>query len=116
MIDLGFEVDLNIILDAMPTGSNGETADGGTARVTHLFSATMPPAVERLSRKYLRKPAYVTIGQTGEAVDTVEQRVEFINSDAKKQARLIEILRSRQFPAPIVSLFVPGYSNARSSS
>lgn len=69
MVDLGFEVDLNLILDAMPSTSNEETGDIGkesTMRITTLFSATMPPAVERISRKYLRKPAYVTIGQAGE--------------------------------------------------
>ena len=50
-----------------------------------IFSATMPPAVERLTRKYLKKPAIITIGEAGRAVDTVEQRVEFINGDEKKK-------------------------------
>lgn len=50
-----------------------------------MFSATMPPAVERLAKKYLRRPAIVTIGVAGQAVDTVEQRVEFIASEDKKK-------------------------------
>lgn len=50
-----------------------------------MFSATMPPAVERLAKKYLRRPAIVTIGVAGQAVDTVEQRVELINSEDKKK-------------------------------
>ena len=62
--------------------------------MTTLFSATMPAAVQRLALKYLRKPATVTIGNAGEAVDTVEQRVEFIHGEEKKKSRLIEILRS----------------------
>ena len=45
----------------------------------------MPPAVERLARKYLRKPATITIGEAGRAVDTVEQRVEFVTGDEKKK-------------------------------
>jgi ATP-dependent RNA helicase DDX23/PRP28 len=45
----------------------------------------MPPAVERLARKYLRKPAVITIGEAGRAVDTVEQRVEFVTGDEKKK-------------------------------
>lgn len=57
----------------------------GRTRVTTLFSATMPPPVERLSRKYLRKPAVITIGEAGRAVDTVEQRVEFVSGDEKKK-------------------------------
>jgi ATP-dependent RNA helicase DDX23/PRP28 len=50
-----------------------------------MFSATMPPAVERLAKKYLRRPAIVTIGVAGQAVDTVEQRVEFVSGDDKKK-------------------------------
>jgi superfamily II DNA/RNA helicase len=29
-------------------------------RTTYMFSATMPPAVERLARKYLRNPVVVS--------------------------------------------------------
>ena len=53
-----------------------------------MFSATMPPAVERLAKKYLRRPAVVTIGVAGQAVDTVDQRVEMINSEEKKKCVL----------------------------
>jgi ATP-dependent RNA helicase DDX23/PRP28 len=110
MIDMGFEVDLNLILDSMPATfvkpDDNEALYGTDSfkgwRVTTLFSATMPPAVERLSRKYLRKPATVTIGDAGEAVDTVDQRVEFISSDEKKKTRLIEILRNGGYSAPII--------------
>lgn len=109
MVDLGFEIDINVILDSMPaTFIKPDSAEAllGTNewkgwRVTTLFSATMPPAVQRLSMKYLRKPATVTIGNAGEAVDTVEQRVEFIHGEEKKKTRLIEILRSG-LPPPII--------------
>ena len=57
----------------------------GRTRVTTLFSATMPPAVERLARKYLKRPAVITIGEAGRAVDTVEQKVEFVAGDEKKK-------------------------------
>ncbi|TFK76532.1 P-loop containing nucleoside triphosphate hydrolase protein [Pluteus cervinus] len=115
MVHLGFEVDLTFILDALPSETmDGEDAgeqmdvDGqtmvkkGRTRVTTLFSATMPPAVERLARKYLKRPAVITIGEAGRAVDTVEQRVEFINGDEKKKQRLLEILNSGQFASPII--------------
>lgn len=62
----------------------------------------MPPAVERLARKYMRRPAVVTIGVAGQAVDTVEQKVEFISSDDKKKQRLIEILNTQMFAPPII--------------
>jgi ATP-dependent RNA helicase DDX23/PRP28 len=95
MVHLGFEVDLTFILDAAPSNNfppDGMDIDGvdntkeiGRTRVTTLFSATMPSAVERLARKYLRKPAVITIGEAGRAVDTVEQRVEFVTGDEKKK-------------------------------
>lgn len=53
-----------------------------------MFSATMPAAVERLAKKYLRRPAIVTIGVAGQAVDTVDQRVEFISNEEKKKCGL----------------------------
>jgi len=52
----------------------------------------MPPAVERMSKKYLRRPASITIGDANQAVGTVEQRVEFVQSDEKKRSRLLQIL------------------------
>ncbi|KAJ6596806.1 P-loop containing nucleoside triphosphate hydrolase protein [Mycena vulgaris] len=115
MVHLGFEVDLTFILDALPVETmQGEDAgeqmdvDGetmikrGRTRVTTLFSATMPAAVERLARKYLRKPAVITIGEAGRAVDTVEQRVEFVSGDEKKKQKLLEILNSGAYAAPII--------------
>ncbi|KAI5834125.1 P-loop containing nucleoside triphosphate hydrolase protein [Schizophyllum commune Tattone D] len=133
MVHLGFEPDLNFILDQLPaeTMAGEESGDmmvvddsrkhrhddhamdidgeqrmklvkKGRTRVTTLFSATMPPAVERLARKYLRRPAIITIGEAGRAVDTVEQRVEFVNGDEKKKHRLLEILNSGQYPSPII--------------
>lgn len=50
-----------------------------------LYSATMPPSVERLARTYLRRPATITIGDANQAVGTVEQRVEFIAGEDKKK-------------------------------
>ena len=97
MVHLGFEADLTFILDALPNETmqgedtgvqmdvDGEMVKKGRTRVTTLFSATMPPAVERLARKYLKRPAVITIGEAGRAVDTVEQRVEFVSGDEKKK-------------------------------
>ena len=97
MVHLGFEADLTFILDALPSETmqgedmgeqmdvDGEMIKKGRTRVTTLFSATMPAAVERLARKYLKRPAVITIGEAGRAVDTVEQRVEFVSGDEKKK-------------------------------
>jgi ATP-dependent RNA helicase DDX23/PRP28 len=116
MIDLGFEEPVNKILDALPVANmkpDSEEAEdavvmsqslGGKDRYrqTMMYTATMPIAVERIARKYLRRPAIVTIGNAGEAVDTVEQRVEFVAGEDKRKKRLLEILSSREFAPPII--------------
>lgn len=127
MVSMGFEEVLNFILDSLPVTNikpdSAEAEDGDKMtmtisapqgleqtvaptlalyRQTVMFSATMPPAVERLAKKYLRRPAIVTIGVAGQAVDTVEQRVEFIGSEEKKKSRLIDILNTGGFDPPMI--------------
>lgn len=116
MIDLGFEEPVNKILDALPvTNEKPDTEEaenpramkqhlGGRDRYrqTMMYTATMPVAVERIARKYLRRPAIITIGGVGEAVDTVEQRVELIAGEDKRKKRLAEILSSGDFRPPII--------------
>ncbi|XJO73998.1 hypothetical protein BDV3_004885 [Batrachochytrium dendrobatidis] len=116
MVDMGFEPDLKFILDAMPVSNIKPDSDESenvqllrelTGKVTPfrqtvMFSATMPVAVERLAKAYLRRPATVTIGIAGQVVDRIEQRVEMINDDGRKLSRLQEILTSRQFEPPMI--------------
>jgi len=116
MIDLGFEDSLNKILDALPvTNEKPDTDDAENAqamtrylggknryRQTMMYTATMPPLVEKIAKQYLRRPAIVTIGNVGEAVETVEQRVEFVSGEDKRKKRLQEILNSGQFQPPII--------------
>ncbi|KAI8935724.1 mRNA splicing protein prp28 [Plenodomus lindquistii] len=111
MIDMGFEEPVNKILDALPVNNekpDSELAEDpnamkrGLYRQTMMYTATMPTAVERIARKYLRRPAIVTIGNVGEAVETVEQRVEHIQGEERRKKRLQEILSSGEFPAPII--------------
>ncbi|KAL8854262.1 MAG: hypothetical protein Q9221_000976 [Calogaya cf. arnoldii] len=116
MIDLGFEEPVNKILDALPVANmkpDSEEAEnvhimsqhlGGKDRYrqTMMYTATMPSAVERIARKYLRRPAIVTIGNVGEAVETVEQRVEFVAGEDKRKKRLGELLSSREFKPPVI--------------
>ena len=37
-----------------------------------MFSATMLPQVEKLARKYLRCPAYISVGEPGGAKKDIE--------------------------------------------
>jgi len=117
MIDLGFEPQVNSVLDAMPSvmlkSENEEEAElqerelvaGMTKyRITTMYSATMPPGVERLARKYLRRPAYITIGEAGKTVDTIKQQVEFIKNENDKRKKLEHLLETG--PPPPIMIFV----------
>ena len=64
MLDMGFAPQLNRIVEQIPR-----------YRQTLLFSATMPPEVEALSRKYLRKPVVVQVGKRSSAASSVTHAV-----------------------------------------
>lgn len=51
---------------------------------TVMFTATMPPAVERLARSYLRRPAVVYIGSAGKPHERVEQKVILMSEGEKR--------------------------------
>jgi len=64
MLDMGFAPQINKIVAAIHP-----------YRQTLLFSATMPPEVEALARKYLRKPVVVQVGRRSQAAVTVRHFV-----------------------------------------
>jgi len=64
MLDMGFAPQINRIVDQIPR-----------YRQTLLFSATMPPEVEALARKYLRKPVVIQVGRRSQAAATVTHAV-----------------------------------------
>ncbi|CAM0953641.1 unnamed protein product [Alopecurus aequalis] len=96
MIDMGFEPQVMGVLDAMPSSNlkpdSGDKEEEKVYRTTHMFSATMPQAVERLARKYLRNPVVVTVGSAGKATDLVTQNVIMVR-DSEKMPRLQRLLR-----------------------
>ncbi len=89
MIDMGFEPQVNAVLDVMPsTNLKPENEDeplekNKTYRTTLMFSATMPPAVERIARTYLRHPVTITIGSAGRVADNVTQVVKMCKENDK---------------------------------
>ncbi|KAK9802687.1 hypothetical protein WJX73_005873 [Symbiochloris irregularis] len=99
MIDLGFEPQVMAVLDAMPSSNLKPESDDATLdtsrvyRTTYMFSATMPAAVERLARKYLRRPVVINIGSAGKATDLVQQRV-YVLKDNEKPHRLEQELNA----------------------
>ncbi|XP_059077449.1 DEAD-box ATP-dependent RNA helicase 21 [Cryptomeria japonica] len=97
MIDMGFEPQVVGVLDAMPSSNlkpenEDEVLDEKRIyRTTYMFSATMPSAVERLARKYLRNPVVVTIGTAGKATELIAQHVIMLK-ETEKMGRLQRLL------------------------
>ncbi|XP_058108165.1 DEAD-box ATP-dependent RNA helicase 21 isoform X2 [Magnolia sinica] len=97
MIDMGFEPQVVGVLDAMPSSNlkpeneDEELDEKRIYRTTYMFSATMPPAVERLARKYLRNPVVVTIGTAGKTTDLITQHVIMLK-ESEKMSRLQKLL------------------------
>ena len=118
MIDMGFEPAVQQILEYMPvTNLKPDTEEaedeqhlmrnvesGNKFRQTVMFTATMPPTVERLAKTYLRRPAIVYIGAIGRPVDRVKQRVYHMSESAKRK-KLFDIIRNEN-PEPPVIVFV----------
>jgi ATP-dependent RNA helicase DDX23/PRP28 len=93
MIDMGFEPQVSAVLDAMGIG------DPTYTRTTHMFTATMPPEIERLTKKYLREPAIVKIGDEDSGKNKrIAQEVIFLPAEGKKRHKLIEILNRCERP------------------
>ena len=54
-----------------------------------MFTATMPPPVERLAKNYLRRPAIVYIGSAGKPQERVEQIIYMVTETEKRYENLL---------------------------
>jgi ATP-dependent RNA helicase RhlE len=80
MLDMGFAPQINRVVERVPP-----------YRQTLLFSATMPPEVEALARKYLRRPVVVQVGRRNTATKTVTHAVYPVPRD-RKSSLLVQLL------------------------
>ncbi|KAM8716754.1 hypothetical protein ACLKA7_003601 [Drosophila subpalustris] len=115
MIDMGFEPDVQKILEYMPVTNlkpDSEEAEDEKKlmenfhtkkkyRQTVMFTATMPPAVERLARSYLRRPATVYIGSMGKPTERTNQIVYMMGENDKRK-KLMQILSAGIEPPVII--------------
>ena len=90
MLDMGFAPQINRIVAEIPR-----------FRQTLLFSATMPPEVEALSRKYLRKPLVVQVGRRSGVVSTVSHAVYPVPRE-RKIALLVELLKREEMDSVLI--------------
>ena len=90
MLDMGFAPQINKIV-----------AELDKYRQTLLFSATMPPEVEALARKYLRKPVVVQVGRRSAAASTVTHYV-YPCPKEKKSALLAKLIKDHDMDTVLV--------------
>jgi ATP-dependent RNA helicase RhlE len=81
MLDMGFLPDIRKVVRALPP-----------KRQTLLFSATLSPEIERVTREFLRDPKLVQVGRRSNPAETVTQFVYEVEK-AHKPALLLHLLR-----------------------
>lgn len=84
MLDMGFAPQLNEILRFLPKN-----------RQTLLFSATIPPDIQKLAAKYLKEPIRITVGPIAQPVQKIMQSV-IQTTTASKNSMLVEELNARK--------------------
>jgi superfamily II DNA/RNA helicase len=90
MLDMGFIPDIEDICTKLPK-----------QRQTLLFSATMPPPIQKLAAKFLSDPKRVEVARPATANVNIEQRLVEVRADKKREA-LRDILRHEEFKNAIV--------------
>ena len=81
MLNMGFQDDIEFILQNTP---NRES--------TWLFSATMPPEIRRVSKKYMKAPVEITVGKMNTANKNVDHQYYIASAQHRYEAlkRLID--------------------------
>jgi ATP-dependent RNA helicase RhlE len=77
MLDLGFLPQVQDILQELPKG-----------RRTMMFSATLPPAIERLAQRFMHQPTMVDLRSETHARPGVEHQLYLVNPPDKKACLL----------------------------
>lgn len=109
MIDMGFEKSLQQILLYLPSNEKLHTTlDGRIFRVPKrnclMFTATISPAIEKITRNYLSLPGYLFVGGANELVDNIKQSFDYLGPaqadkqvvDNKRMAKLVKLLETHQ--------------------
>ncbi|MEO7655637.1 MAG: DEAD/DEAH box helicase, partial [Sphingomicrobium sp.] len=90
MLDMGFIPDIEEICSKLPKD-----------RQTLLFSATMPPPIQKLAAKFLNEPKRVEVSRPATANVNIEQKL-VLTTAAKKKDVLKDLLKSGEVKNAIV--------------
>lgn len=106
MIDMGFEKSLQEILTHLPTLEHlNKSIDLRIfylkKRITLMFTATISPPIEKITKNYLTQPAYISIGNVGEAIENIDQQFDYASGtidsedlDERRLDKLIKLIRN----------------------
>lgn len=110
MIDLGFEEQLTTILEKLPPGGTNPYYFGDETkpqRTTMMYTATMPKAIRSIATSYIENPVTATVGQIGQAIDSVKQiAIEVSDDDHSRLEKLKEIMSEEKKYRSQVIIFV----------
>lgn len=90
MLRMGFAEDVELIAQSLPSD-----------RLTALFSATMPPAIEGVARSHLQDPVRLEVSAPASTVDTIRQTYAVVPPKFRFEA-LTRVLAVRDGGATIV--------------
>lgn len=81
MLNMGFQEDIEFILQNTPK-----------REATWLFSATMPPEIRRVSKRYMKDPVEVTVGKVNSANKNIDHQYYITSAQHRYEAlkRLID--------------------------
>lgn len=86
MLDMGFEPQIRALHKLMTPPAQ---------RQTLMFSATFPPAVQKLAAEFTRNYIWISVGRVGSTVASIEQRLIYAsNNKFHKLALLVEAFES----------------------
>ncbi len=90
MLDIGFRPDIEKILRRCPS-----------ERQTFLLSATVPPPILRMARRYMKDPEMLDFSPSNLAVDTIEQHYFTVDNDKKYELLVRLLIREKPVQAII---------------
>ena len=90
MLDMGFVHDVQRVIDLLPK-----------KRQNLLFSATMPAAIKKLSKKILYQPVRIEVSPPSSTVERIVQSIMFV-SKANKPKLLSKIIKEKNIERAIV--------------
>jgi superfamily II DNA/RNA helicase len=90
MLDMGFIPDIEEICSKLPK-----------SRQTLLFSATMPPPIQKLAQKFLNEPKRVEVARPASANINIDQKIVQVDPDMKRET-LRRLLRGEDVKNAII--------------